>query len=88
MTSTLARTGLLVSPAIVGLLLAVAHAQQPPAPPPASCEDQLDGELFQKGEVLKQWAIARAQLRAVTKERDDARAALTAATAPKPAEKK
>lgn len=76
-------TLMLVTGWVVGMA-GIAWAQQPPAPPPASCEDQLDGELFQKGEVLKQWAITRAQLRAVTKERDDARAAL----APKPTEKK
>lgn len=59
------------------------QAQGPSAPPP-SCDEQLNNEMFQKGGIIQQLAVARAQLAAMTKERDDAKTALAKAT-PKPA---
>ena len=64
----------------------VALAQGPSAPPP-SCEEKLDNATFQAGGLMQQLAVATAQLRAMTKERDEAKAALIKATA-KPEEKK
>lgn len=48
-------------------------AQNPPAPPP-SCEEDLNNQSYQLGGTIQQLAVVRAQLRAVIKERDDARA--------------
>lgn len=63
--------------------LAPAWAQGPSAPPP-TCEENLNNEMFQKGGVIQQLAVARAQLAQMTKERDEAKAALAKVT-PKPA---
>ena len=72
---------------VVALLMlgisVVALAQGPPAPPPPTCEEQLNNEMFQKGAVTQQLAIAREQLRVITRERDDVKAALAKVT-PKP----
>ncbi len=63
---------------IIGLFVIV-MAQQPQAP----CEEQLNNEMFQKGGVTQQLAVAKEQLRVMTKERDELKA-----TAVKPVEKK
>jgi len=52
----------------------LALAQGPP--PQASCEERLDNANFQAGGLMQQLAVATAQLRAMTKERDDVKAAL------------
>ena len=58
---------------------AITLAQGPAAPQP-SCDEQLNNEMFQRGGVTQQLAVARAQLQAMTKERDDAKAALAKVT--------
>ena len=63
-----------------------ALAQGPSAPPP-TCEQQLNGEMGAKGGVISQLggviqqvAGLREQLAAMTKERDEAKAALAKAS--------
>ena len=75
----------------VGFLAVDAFAQGPPPPPP-TCEEKLDMARFQKGDITKAWgevtqeaASLSAQLRAMTKERDDLKAAAAQAAAAKPA---
>lgn len=60
-----------------------ASAQGPPAPLP-TCEEQLNNEMFQAGQLKQQLAVARAQLGEMTKDRDATKAALAKLT-PKPA---
>jgi hypothetical protein len=60
---------------VVGLVGA-----QGPATPPPSCEDKLDNATYQTGALMQQLAVATAQLRVMTKERDETRAALAKAT--------
>ena len=62
------------------LAMAVVALAQGPAAPPPSCDEQLNNEMFQRGGVTQQLAVARAQLQAMTKERDDAKAALAKVT--------
>jgi hypothetical protein len=75
---------------VIGSAVAV-WAQGPPAPPP-TCEEQLNNEMFQKGGIIQQLAVARAQLGEMTKARDEAKAALVKAAPAKdvkpPEEKK
>lgn len=65
------------------LCVGVAWAQGPPAPP-LTCEETLNNELFQKGGLMQQLAVARAQLSERQKELDAAKTEL-AKHAPKPA---
>lgn len=65
---------------LLGIGASVVARAQGPQP---SCDEQLNNEMFQRGGVIQQLAVARAQLTAMTKERDDAKAALVKA-APKP----
>ena len=62
----------------VPLIAVAAWAQGPP--PQASCEERLDNANFQTGGLMQQLAVATAQLRTMTKERDDAKAALAKAS--------
>lgn len=83
------RFGLCAVGVLLVLGMTVAALAQGPSPQP-SCDEQLNTEMFQRGGVIQQLAVARAQLAAVTKERDEAKAALAKATPkpPAPAEKK
>lgn len=44
-----------------------ALAQSPPTPPP-TCDEQLNRELWEKGGAIKDLAVAREQVRVLTKE--------------------
>jgi len=68
---------------IVLLAMGVSVVALAQGPPPQSCEEKLDNATYQAGGLMQQLAIATAQLRAMTKERDEAKAA-----AAKGAEKK
>ena len=73
------RRGLVfVTGVLVGAVLFSAwsvRAQTPP-PPPMPCEEKLDVATWQYGESLKETAQLRSALRGMTKERDEAKAAL------------
>jgi hypothetical protein len=77
----------------LGEMSVFAQAPPRPAPPgpaaqaPPPCEQQVNEEVFKAGALMQQLAIAREQVRVLTKDRDDAKAAL-AKTTPKPEEKK
>jgi len=85
------RFGLFAVGVVLTLVAAVSTlAQGPPAPPP-SCDEQLNNEMLNRGGAIQQLgvatqnlAIVRSQLAAMTKERDEAKAALAKLT-PKPA---
>jgi len=73
------RFGLFAVGVVLTMVAAVSvMAQGPPAPQP-SCDEQLNNEMFQKGGLIQQLAVARAQLAAMTKERDEAKAAVAKA---------
>lgn len=67
--------------------MAVAAMAQTPIVTASSCDEQLNSEMFQKGGLIQQLAVTRAQLAVMTKERDEAKAALAKAAA-KPESKK
>lgn len=67
----------------LGLLFAAVPAwAQQATPPPPTCEEQLNNEMFQAGLLKQQVAIAREQIRLALKERDAAQAALAAVKGP------
>lgn len=63
------------------VLAVFAQAQGPT--PPVPCEDRLNTEMYNRGALLQELAVTRAQLAGITKERDELKA-----QRPTPSEKK